>query len=197
MVSQAADMKVYLEGSKKRHETGEVLHQKNTVNLFTHIVVPFPAASYCITFHKALLLSWLGTNFSETMAGIKWGPRTYSTSLMVPALPPCQWWMQGWRPLQPRRLAPPAPSNSCCWGWGCAAVWSEQGYRAPRSPRWASGSSSPRSPGSPGAPGSTGQPHLPPQIPVNSLVQHPLWRCKINRNGYMKYVWFYETKLYF
>lgn len=71
MVSQAADMKVYLEGSKKHHESGEVLHQKNTVNLFTHIVVPFPAVSYCITFYKALLLSWFGTNSSETIAGIQ------------------------------------------------------------------------------------------------------------------------------
>lgn len=62
-------MKVYLEGSKERHETGEVLHQKNTVNLFTHIVAPFPAVSYCITFYKALLLSRLGTNSSVTIAG--------------------------------------------------------------------------------------------------------------------------------
>lgn len=65
MVSQVADMKVYLEGSKKHHETGGVLHQKNTVNLFTHMVV-----SYCITFYNALLLSWLGPHSLETNAGI-------------------------------------------------------------------------------------------------------------------------------
>lgn len=70
MVSQVADMKVYLEGSKKHHETGGVLHQKNTVNLFTHMVVPHTAVSYCITFYKALLLSWLGPHSLETNAGI-------------------------------------------------------------------------------------------------------------------------------
>ncbi len=43
MVSQGADMKVYLEGSEKHHETGGVLHQKNAVNLFTHTVVSYTA----------------------------------------------------------------------------------------------------------------------------------------------------------
>lgn len=31
MVSQVADMKVYLEGSEKHHETGRLLHQKKTL----------------------------------------------------------------------------------------------------------------------------------------------------------------------
>lgn len=35
MVSQGADMKVYLEGCERYHETAGVLHQKNTVNLFS------------------------------------------------------------------------------------------------------------------------------------------------------------------
>lgn len=39
MVSQGADMKVYLEGFEKHPQTGGGLHQKNTVNLFTHIVM--------------------------------------------------------------------------------------------------------------------------------------------------------------
>lgn len=62
MVSQVADMKVYLEGSEKHHETGGgcCIRKKNTVNLFMHTVptsrVPDAAVSYCIIFHKALLL---------------------------------------------------------------------------------------------------------------------------------------------
>ena len=53
-------MKVYLEGSERHRETGGVLRQKNTVNLFTHTVVSYAARSYSIwiTFHIALLLSW-------------------------------------------------------------------------------------------------------------------------------------------
>lgn len=34
-VSQGAAMKVYLEGCERHHETAGVLHQKNTVNLFS------------------------------------------------------------------------------------------------------------------------------------------------------------------
>lgn len=54
MVSQGADMKVYLEGSEQHHETGGVLHQKNTVNLFTHTVVVFILYIY----YQALPLCW-------------------------------------------------------------------------------------------------------------------------------------------
>lgn len=43
LVSQGADMKVYLEGFEKHRETGGVLRQKNTVNLFTRTVVSHAA----------------------------------------------------------------------------------------------------------------------------------------------------------
>lgn len=39
-------MKVFLEGSKRHHKTGGVLHQKDIVNLFTHTVEPHTAVSY-------------------------------------------------------------------------------------------------------------------------------------------------------
>lgn len=44
-------MKVYLEGFEKHHETGGVLHQKNTVNLFTPTVVSHIAVSKQYTLH--------------------------------------------------------------------------------------------------------------------------------------------------
>lgn len=45
MVSRGADMKVYLEGSEKHHETGGVASEKHT-NLFTHtVVLNTPAAA--------------------------------------------------------------------------------------------------------------------------------------------------------
>lgn len=41
-------MKVYLEGFEKHHETGGVLHQKNTVNLFTYTVMPYTSRMHYI-----------------------------------------------------------------------------------------------------------------------------------------------------
>ncbi len=73
MVSQGADMKVYVEVFEKHHETGGVLRQKNTVHLFTHTVAPYRAVSYCrlyTTFYIALLLSGPGLNSSQTKAGM-------------------------------------------------------------------------------------------------------------------------------
>lgn len=99
---------------------------------------------------------------------------TYSTSLVVPDLLPCQWRM-GWRgPLTCPVLS--VPSSSCGQGWGWEAAWSERGCRAPRCLHWESGLSCPSSLGNPGAPGSTDRPHPPPQIPVSSLEQRQLWR---------------------
>lgn len=97
---------------------------------------------------------------------------------MVLGLPPCWWWIERWLPRPPQPLVPPAPSSSCCRGWGSVVPWNEQGCQAPLSPRWASGSSCPGSPGSPGAPGTTGPTHPPRQIPEPSLVQNPLWAEK-------------------
>lgn len=56
MVSQGADMKVYLGGFVKHHETGGVLHQKNTVNLFIHTVVSYTTVSYSIHFAHILFV---------------------------------------------------------------------------------------------------------------------------------------------
>lgn len=53
-------MKVYLEGFEKHHETGGVLRQKNTVNLFTRAVVSYTAVSYSEHFTRL--------NSSETNA---------------------------------------------------------------------------------------------------------------------------------
>lgn len=61
MVSQGDDMKVYLEGFEKHHETGGVLHQKNTVNLFTHTVAFYTAVSCSIHYilHTHCFLTFL------------------------------------------------------------------------------------------------------------------------------------------
>lgn len=62
MVSQVADMKVYLEGSEKHHETGRLLHQKkNTVNLFMHTVSPR---------HSCLILYYILQNSAPVLTNV-------------------------------------------------------------------------------------------------------------------------------
>lgn len=65
MVSQGADMKVYLEGSERHHDAGSALHQKTTTNLFTHTVVSHKWSriyTVYITFYTNVALLLFCTN---------------------------------------------------------------------------------------------------------------------------------------
>lgn len=59
MVSRGADMKVYLEGPEKHHETGGVASEKHT-NLFTHtVVLNTPAAAAAVAAAEASVVSYI------------------------------------------------------------------------------------------------------------------------------------------
>lgn len=102
MVSQGADMKVYLEGSERHRDAGSALRQKTTTNLFTRTVVPHKRGSRIYSIYRvlckyraaAVLHRPFQTNKNnEALLHIL----TYSTSSVVPGRPPSQR-MCRWRP---------------------------------------------------------------------------------------------------